>query len=172
MAGQPSWAKELDCSWQRSGFSCWVAGTHAEDLEPSPELVGPVSRIVRGSEIDAGLVLAVIAAESAFDERAVSPRNAMGLMQLMPETVVRFGVRDPFDAKENIQAGTSYLKLLVKKFRNLKLALAAYNAGEAPVLAYGSVPPFDETKGYVDRVLRLYDRYEHIYFDRSELTSS
>ena len=130
------------------------------NLKPSPEILELVARAVRGSETDPRLVLAVIAAESAFDKTAVSRKNARGLMQLMPETQSRYGVRNPFDAEENIRAGTSYLTFLIKKFGNLKLALAAYNAGEGPVLDYGAVPPFTETTGYVDRVLRLYEKYK------------
>jgi hypothetical protein len=161
----PSKAKEIDCSRQSTGFTCRVAGEHAPDLTPSTEIVQLVSRAVRGSDTDPRLVLAVIAAESAFDRMAVSPKNAMGLMQLMPETQARFGVRNPFDAEENIRAGTSYLTFLIRKFGNLKLALAAYNAGEGPILAYGSVPPFDETTEYVYRVLRLYEKYKAVRFE-------
>jgi soluble lytic murein transglycosylase-like protein len=169
----PSRAKEIDCNWPSTGYTCRVVEAHAEHLKPAENLRPPaeivrlVSRTVHGSEIDAGLVLAVIAAESAFDKQAISRRKAMGLMQLMPETAARFGVRNPFDAEENIRAGTSYLKSLVKKFRNLKLALAAYNAGVAPVLAYGSVPPFEETTEYVARVLRFYERYKPMYSEQS-----
>ncbi|HXR88558.1 MAG TPA: lytic transglycosylase domain-containing protein [Stellaceae bacterium] len=139
-----------------------------EDLTPTPEIVQLVARTVRGSAIDPGLVLAVIAAESAFDRQAVSRKNAVGLMQLMPETAARFGVRHPFDAEENVRAGASYLQLLLQKYRDLKLALAAYNAGEGPVLSYGAVPPYQETTEYVARVLRLYERYKNIAFDRGE----
>jgi soluble lytic murein transglycosylase-like protein len=172
---QPSTAKEIDCNWQSTGFTCRVAEAHAgylikpaEDLKPPAEIVRLVTQTVHGSEIDAGLVLAVIAAESAFDNQAISRRKAMGLMQLTPETIARFGIRNPFDAEENIRAGTSYLKFLVKKFGNLKLALAAYNAGEAAIIAYGSVPPFEETTEYVDRVLRFYERYRPMYSEQSE----
>jgi soluble lytic murein transglycosylase-like protein len=162
----PARAKEVDCVRQGAGIACRVAGeAAARNLKPSSEIVQLVARAVHGSETDPRLVLAVIAAESAFDRRAVSRKNAMGLMQLMPETQQRYGVRNPFDAAENIQAGTSYLTFLIRKFGNLKLALAAYNAGEGPILAYGTVPPFDETTGYVDRVLRLYERYKTVRFD-------
>lgn len=165
----PAQAKEIDCSFrQGGGFSCRVAGEGAlgaRELTPSPEILQLVASAVRGSETDPRLVLAVIAAESAFDRMAVSPKNAMGLMQLMPETQSRYGVRNPFDPAENIRAGTSYLTFLIKKFGNLKLALAAYNAGEGPILAYGTVPPFDETTQYVDRVLRLYEKFKTVRFD-------
>jgi len=159
-------AKEVDCLRQGTGVTCRVAGEAATpNLKPSPEILELVARAVRGSETDPRLVLAVIAAESAFDKTAVSRKNARGLMQLMPETQSRYGVRNPFDAEENIRAGTSYLTFLIKKFGNLKLALAAYNAGEGPVLDYGAVPPFTETTGYVDRVLRLYEKYKTVRFE-------
>jgi hypothetical protein len=76
-------------------------------------------------------------------------------------------VHNPFDAEENVRAGASYLLLLLWKYRDLKLALAAYNAGEGPVLSYGAVPPYEETTEYVARVLRLYARYQRMPFDRS-----
>jgi len=163
---QPSAAKEVDCIRQGAGVTCRVAGAAAaRNLKPSAEILALVARAVHGSETDPRLVLAVIAAESAFDRMAVSRKNAMGLMQLMPETQQRYGVSNPFDAAENIRAGTSYLTFLIKKFGNLKLALAAYNAGEGPILAYGTVPPFDETTEYVDRVLRLYEKYKTVSFE-------
>ena len=163
---QASEAKEVDCVRHGAGVACRVAGEpSAPNSKPSLEILQLVARAVRGSETDPRLVLAVIAAESAFVKNAVSPKNAMGLMQLMPETQQRYGVRDPFDPAENIQAGTSYLTFLMKKFGNLKLALAAYNAGEGPILAYGSVPPFDETNEYVDRVLRLYEKFKTVRFE-------
>ena len=165
---QPSAAKEIDCVRHGAGVTCRAVGAAspaAPNLQPTPEIVQLVARAVHGSETDPRLVLAVIAAESAFDKMAVSPKNAMGLMQLMPETQRRYGVRNPFDAAENIRAGTSYLTFLMRKFGNLKLALAAYNAGEGPILAYGSVPPYDETTGYVDRVLRLYEKYKTARFE-------
>jgi soluble lytic murein transglycosylase-like protein len=107
--------------------------------------------------ISSRLVLAVISVESAFNTRAVSRKNAKGLMQLMPSTVARFGVVDPYDARENIRAGVSYLKSLLQRFHgNLTLALAAYNAGEAAVDAYGGMPPFAETINYVERIKQIY----------------
>jgi soluble lytic murein transglycosylase-like protein len=106
--------------------------------------------------VDPQLIMAVIAVESAFNPRAVSRKNAQGLMQLMPETAVRFGVRDPFDEKENVRGGTTYLRELLKRFDgDLVLALAAYNAGEGAILINGGVPPYQETKDYIERVTRL-----------------
>lgn len=101
------------------------------------------------------LVAAVIEAESEFNPRAVSRRGARGLMQLMPLTAKSLQVEDPFDPRENVEAGVQHLKRLLDRFDgDLVLALAAYNAGEPAVLAYGGVPPYRETRRYVARVLR------------------
>jgi soluble lytic murein transglycosylase-like protein len=103
------------------------------------------------------LIWAVIRAESGFDPRAVSPRGARGLMQLMPETAAILGVRDPFNPRENIHAGARHLRGMMERFRNdLPLAIAAYNAGERPVASYRGIPPYPETREYVARVLRYY----------------
>ncbi len=103
--------------------------------------------------IDAGLVRAVIQAESGFNPRARSYKGAMGLMQLMPATAANYGVIDPYDPVENIRAGVAYLKsLLVRYSYKLELALAAYNAGPAAVEKYGAIPPYRETRDYVQRV--------------------
>ena len=105
--------------------------------------------------VDADLITSVIAAESNFDPKAVSRRNARGLMQLLPETAVRLGVQDIFDPKENIDAGTRYLGELLKQYKNdLVLALAAYNAGPEKVQKFGKVPPYAETISYVRRIKR------------------
>jgi soluble lytic murein transglycosylase-like protein len=103
------------------------------------------------------LIRAVIRAESGFDARAVSPRGALGLMQLMPETAAILGVRDPFNPRDNIHAGARHLRAMMERFRSdLPMALAAYNAGERPVASYRGVPPYPETREYVARVLRYY----------------
>jgi len=103
------------------------------------------------------LIWAVIRVESGFDYRAVSPKGARGLMQLMPETAAVLGVQDAFDARENIHAGTRHLRALMERFRyDVRLSLAAYNAGEKAVLTYRGVPPYPETREYVIRVLRFY----------------
>jgi len=103
------------------------------------------------------LVWAVIQVESGFDHRAVSSRGARGLMQLMPETAAILGVRDCFNPRENIDAGTRHLQAMLVRFRyDVRLAVAAYNAGEKPVLVYRGVPPYRETREYVAQVLSLY----------------
>ena len=109
--------------------------------------------------VDADLITSVIAVESNFDPKALSRKNARGLMQLLPETALRLGVQDIYDPQENIDAGTRYLRELLEKYNNnLTLALAAYNAGPDRVERYGRVPPFTETLSYVRRVKRSYDK--------------
>ncbi len=103
------------------------------------------------------LVYAVAAVESNFNARAVSAKGAQGLMQLMPDTAARFGVIDPFDPAENVLGGARYLRYLIDLFKgDLRLALAAYNAGENIVMALKSVPPYPETVGYVRKVMKLF----------------
>jgi len=109
--------------------------------------------------MDADLITSVIAVESNFDPKAVSRKNARGLMQLLPETAAQLGVKNIDDPAENIDAGTRYLRDLLQKYNNdLVLALAAYNAGPDKVQLYGRVPPFAETISYVRRVKRGYDK--------------
>jgi hypothetical protein len=111
------------------------------------------------SGIDPKLIKAIIKVESNFNPRAVSPKGAMGLMQLMPETARRNGVSDPYDPAENISGGVKYFKKLTRMFNgDLRLALAGYNAGEDAVVEYGyRVPPYPETINYVDKVLAHYN---------------
>jgi hypothetical protein len=99
------------------------------------------------------LVLAVIQAESNFNPKALSPKNAQGLMQLIPETAARFGVKDVWDPEQNVRGGMAYLRWLLRHFNgNVRFALAAYNAGEKTVERYGGVPPYEETQNYVRRI--------------------
>ena len=103
------------------------------------------------------LVTAVIRAESGFNPRAVSRKGAQGLMQLMPATASTLGVRNSFDPRENIHGGVRHLRGLIDRFPgNLPFAIAAYNAGEKAVLAYGGIPPYPETQDYVGKVMRFY----------------
>lgn len=117
-----------------------------------------VSEVARDAKVDAGLLHAVAAAESAYNPAARSPRGALGIMQLMPTTALRYGVTDPYDAKQNLTGGARYLSDLLRLFNNdTSLAVAAYNAGENAVLRYGSkVPPYRETEAYVPRVMDYY----------------
>jgi soluble lytic murein transglycosylase-like protein len=130
-------------------------------LPPMPTPPRDISRIVAraasGAGVDPDLVMAVIWAESQFNPRAESVKNARGLMQLMPETAARFHVANPFDPAQNIRGGTSYLRWLLDRFDgDLRLALGAYNAGENAVAAFNGVPNFPETISYVANVIRLY----------------
>lgn len=111
------------------------------------------------SGIDPRLIKAIIKVESNFNPRAISPKGAMGLMQLMPETAKRNGVRDPYDPVQNISGGVRYFKKLTKMFKgDLRLALAGYNAGEQAVKDYGyRIPPYQETIDYVEKVLAHYN---------------
>ena len=103
------------------------------------------------------LIEAVIKAESGFNIKAVSDKGAEGLMQLMPQTQRKLDVTDPFNPSQNIYGGTEYLKSLISKYRgNLPLALAAYNAGSKAVKKYGGIPPYDETRNYVNEVMQYY----------------
>src|ERR1700736_987439 len=108
--------------------------------------------------VESNLLRAVIVVESGFNSRAVSKRGAVGLMQLMPATATRFGISNPYDPKQNVHAGARYLKFLMNRFgQNVRLALAAYNAGEDAVERNGGqIPPFTETMAYVPKVLRIY----------------
>jgi transglycosylase-like protein with SLT domain len=130
--------------------------------KPSDELKTPFRELIEAAsaqyKVDADLITSVIAVESNFDSKAVSRRNARGLMQLLPETAVRLGVKDIFDPKQNIDAGTHYLSDLLQRYdNNLVLALAAYNAGPEKISKFGNVPPYPETISYVRRVKRVYE---------------
>jgi len=111
--------------------------------------------------VDFALVKAVIRAESCFDPYAISSKGAEGLMQLMPETSKKLNVANPFDPHENIKGGVKYLKYLLDRFNyDLRLSLAAYNAGETTVAQVNGVPNYRETKNYVAEVLRYYKEYK------------
>ena len=105
--------------------------------------------------LDPKLVLAVIEAESNFNPKALSPKQAQGLMQLIPATAQRFGVKDPWDPEQNLHGGMAYLRWLLDHFEgDVKLALAGYNAGEKAVERHGGIPPYAETQAYVTRIVR------------------
>jgi soluble lytic murein transglycosylase-like protein len=119
-----------------------------------------IAKASRKFRVESSLIKAVIRAESAFDKQAVSHKGAQGLMQLMPQTAYDMEVGDPFDAEENILGGTRYLSLMLDRFQNnVHLALAAYNAGPERVEEHRGIPPFPETRAFVERVLRYYSQY-------------
>lgn len=121
-----------------------------------------VEKAAREHQIDQALLHAVITVESGYDPQAVSQRGAVGLMQLMPQTARRYGVRNMYDPAQNIQGGARYLRDLMGKFNNdLPLVLAAYNAGEDAIVQHGNrIPPYRETRSYVPRVLDFYRQYQ------------
>ncbi len=117
--------------------------------------------------LDPRLALAIIAVESNFEPAARSPKNARGLMQLIPETASRFNVRNVYDVKENLRGGLAYLRWLLAYYEGqVALAVAAYNAGEAAVDRYRGIPPFPETRDYVRRVRRLFRNESHAFDPR------
>jgi soluble lytic murein transglycosylase-like protein len=113
-----------------------------------------ITELAKRHGVDSRLVHAVVTVESAYQPRARSVKGARGLMQLMPDTARQYGVRNSYNAESNLDAGIKHLRSLLDRF-DLKLAIAAYNAGEAAVQRFGGVPPYPETRDYVARVLRL-----------------
>ncbi|MEI6314555.1 MAG: lytic transglycosylase domain-containing protein [Syntrophus sp. (in: bacteria)] len=119
-----------------------------------------INRTAEKYNVDPALVKAVIKTESNFNHRAVSPKGAQGLMQLMPSTAYALQVPDSFQPDNNVEGGVKYLRYLMKLFNNdLSLALAAYNAGENAVIKHRGIPPYRETQNYVQRVLSQYHQY-------------
>jgi len=132
--------------------------------DDSPERFSRYDEYIRQAatlyQIPEELVRAVIRVESDFDPRAVSPANARGLMQLVPETAERMMVTDSFDPRQNIFGGVRYLRVLANLFNgDIQLTIAAYNAGEGAVIRYGGIPPYQETQDYVVKVLGHYRQY-------------
>jgi soluble lytic murein transglycosylase-like protein len=125
------------------------------------ELEQAVDRAAQQHHVQPALLLAVMKAESSFNPTAVSKAGAVGLMQLIPETAIRHGVHNLYDANDNIIGGAKHLRYLLDRFHgNIRLALAAYNAGERKVDRYRQIPPYKETQDYVKRVLVYYRSYE------------
>jgi soluble lytic murein transglycosylase-like protein len=155
---------------QLMGGSAEVPANDVVSIEPEevfqtarvPALTAtPYSEIILAAAnrngVDPDLIASVIAAESKFNPKAVSRKNARGLMQLLPQTAARLGVRNIFDPKENIEGGAKYLRELLDRYHeDLALTLAAYNAGPQRVAQYKTVPPYRETISYVKRVQQNY----------------
>jgi len=131
------------------------------------KLVELVAGLAPEYNIDPRLALAIATTESNFNATAVSPKNAMGVMQLIPETAERFNVKNPFDPVQNVKGGLAYLRWLLAYFKgDVALAAAGYNAGEGAVDRYKGVPPYRETRGYVERILAFFARRNHPYDSR------
>ncbi|MEJ2618914.1 MAG: lytic transglycosylase domain-containing protein [Candidatus Thiodiazotropha sp.] len=132
-----------------------------EKLRKNKAKVSPyIDDIAKQLHLHPGLLHAVVRVESAYDPRAVSKKGAQGLMQLMPSTAKRYGVKNSYDPQQNLRGGATYLKDLLRMFEyDIKLALAAYNAGENAVIKYGNqIPPYQETQNYVKKVLNEFEK--------------
>jgi soluble lytic murein transglycosylase-like protein len=139
-----------------SGKKTLISPGEAPKTRPYLDII---QKVAKTYEVNPKLVQAIIKVESGYNARAVSPKGAQGLMQLMPATATRFGVSDSFDPEENITGGVKYLCYLFEEFgeNNLDLVLAGYNAGEQAVKKYNNqIPPYAETKQYVKQVLAIY----------------
>jgi len=134
-----------------------------DDMPPAPKHIADlVDRLAPQYNVQPRLALAVIRAESNFDPNARSVKNAQGLMQLIPETARRFNVRKPFDPEQNVRGGLAYLRWLLSYFRGqVPLVVAGYNAGEGAVDRYRGIPPFPETREYVQRIMSIYRSEMH-----------
>jgi soluble lytic murein transglycosylase-like protein len=141
---------------KRKGYSYSLARLRKNKAELTPV----IDDVAKQLHLHPGLLHAVVMVESAYDPKAISKKGARGLMQLMPGTANRYGVLDSYDPKQNLQGGAQYLKDLLKLFEfDIKLALAAYNAGENAVFKYGkTIPPYRETQNYVKKVLNEFER--------------
>jgi hypothetical protein len=129
--------------------------------KPAPPFEGIIHKVAERYEVDPALVKAIIMAESSYNPNAVSRKGARGLMQLMPRTARALGVEDSFDPEDNIDAGVRYFKQLLDRFNgNVKLAVAAYNAGSRKVQKYHGVPPFKYTRYYVAKVIEYHQTYQ------------
>ena len=132
----------------------------------NPRVRAMVEETAKNLDVSPLLVDSVIQVESNYNPYAISPKGAQGLMQLMPDTARRFGVKNTFDPQQNIEGGVRYLKFLQDTFGDDQLAIAAYNAGEKAVAKYGSVPPYRETVGYVAKVGQKYSQAKRVAADK------
>lgn len=138
-------------------------GRGVRAVRPPAEVDAIVERAAAAYQVDKALVRAIIQAESGYNPYAISAKGARGLMQLMPATAERYGVRNTFDPQDNILGGVRYMRdLLVLFGQDVRLALAAYNAGENAVQRYGGIPPYRETQDYVQKVLQLHSGHQNI----------
>jgi soluble lytic murein transglycosylase-like protein len=139
----------------------WVAGDYTDTPERA-QIASWVRLLAPDYGLDPNLILAIIQTESNFNPRARSPKNAQGLMQLIPSTAARFGIRNTADPVQNLHGGMAYMRWLLSFFQgDLRLSLAGYNAGERAVEKYLGVPPYRETQNYIRKVIRAYGRDTH-----------
>lgn len=146
----------------------WNYTAYLASLPPAKRDIGKlVVALAPKYNIDPALALAIASTESNFNPAAESPKSALGVMQLIPETAERFNVRDAFDPAQNIKGGLAYLRWLLAYFQgNVALVAAGYNAGEGAVDRYRGVPPYRETRNYVDRILTLFKADRHPFESR------
>jgi soluble lytic murein transglycosylase-like protein len=166
-AGPSVRASSLPVATARPDPRSPVLGGGADGAGPIPQTgqTGPTPdwekiTLLAGSKhgVDADLIKAILQVESNFNSRAVSPKGALGAMQIMPATARELGLTNFFDPVANIDAGTRYLAAMLQLFPSLELSLAAYNAGPGAVRSYGAIPPYSETRTYVSRVLDVYKK--------------
>jgi soluble lytic murein transglycosylase len=132
---------------------------YLKEKKEKPEVREIISRYANQFRLEEALINAVIKVESDYNPRAVSRKGAQGMMQLMPQTARELDVRDPLNPDDNIRGGTRYLRQMLDRFKDLDLALAAYNAGPSAVTRYGGIPPYEETRNYVIRVKKYLQQY-------------
>ncbi len=132
-------------------------------VRPSVTYREAIYRLSRRYGVDPHLVIALITVESGFRQSAISPKGAIGLMQIMPETARILGI-DPYDPYENLEGGIRHLANLLRKYKDMKLALAAYNAGQKAVDKYRGIPPYRETRNYVKMILSLYKKRAFVVY--------
>ncbi|MGA2360971.1 MAG: lytic transglycosylase domain-containing protein [Candidatus Aminicenantales bacterium] len=149
--------------WAALAIVLWTPALFGASSADLKKLYNPiVQRVADKHRVDPELIHAIIRAESDYDSFALSEKGAMGLMQLMPDTATQYGVRNVFDAAQNIEGGTKYLKDLIRLYNGkTKLVLAAYNAGQEAVKKYGGkIPPYQETRDYISRIMTRYNKAE------------
>ena len=168
--GEPGVTRKPRCTYESRFDAYAVATIPGKDWDAGVNIASPerkqiaawVRALAPDYGLDPNLILAIIQTESNFNPRARSPANAQGLMQLIPATAARFGVRDRTNPVQNLHGGMAYMRWLLSFFQgDLKLSLAGYNAGEHAVEKYLGVPPYRETQNYIRKVMRAYGRDSH-----------